>query len=61
MDDGKVPALGGEQKTKVTYRTSQLDGGVESVIEGVIYAMRVLLEENSQEEDCGFLLIDAWN
>ena len=56
-----MPASGGEQETKVTYRTSQLDGGVESVIEGGIYAMRVLLEEHSQEEDWGFLLIDAWN
>ena len=30
-------------------------------IEGAIHAMSVLWEENSQEEDWGFLLIDAHN
>ena len=30
-------------------------------VEGYIHAMRVLWEEHSQEEDWGFLLIDAHN
>ena len=30
-------------------------------IESGIHAMRVLWEDHSQEEDWGFLLVDAWN
>ena len=39
--------------------TTQLAGGVDAGIEGAIYAMGVLWEEHKQEEDWGFLLIEA--
>ena len=48
-------------EAKAACRTNQLAGGVEAGIEGAIHAMRVLWEEHSQEEDWGFLLIDARN
>ena len=48
-------------EAKADCRTTQLKGGVEAGIEGAIHAMRVLWEEHKQEEDWGFLLIDARN
>ena len=48
-------------EAKAACRTNQLAGGVEEGIEGAIHAMRVLWEEHAQEEDWGFLLIDACN
>ena len=35
--------------------------GVEAVIEGGIHAMRLLWDQKSQEEEWGFLLVDARN
>ena len=49
------------QESKAACRTKQLAGDVEAGIEGGIHAMCVLCQENSQEEDWGFLLIDAQN
>ena len=49
------------QEDNAAYNKEQLTGGVESVIEGGIHAMRLLWSQNSQEDDWGFLLIDAWN
>ena len=34
---------------------------MEAGIEGEIHEMRLLWQQHSQEEDWGFLLIDAWN
>ena len=48
-------------EVKAACGTAQLDGAVEAGREGGIHAIRVLREEHSQEEDWGFLLIDAWN
>ena len=48
-------------EAKVACGTTQLAGGVEAGIEGAIHAMRVLWEEHNQEEDWGFLLINARN
>ena len=49
------------QEAKTACGKAQLAGGMEAGIEGVIHAMRFLWEEHSQEEDWGFLLIDARN
>ena len=48
-------------EAKAACGTTQLAGGVEVGIEGAIHAMRVLWEEHQNEEDWGFLLIDARN
>ena len=48
-------------EAKAACRKDQLAGGVEAWMEGAIHAMRVLWEEHAQEEDWGFLLIDARN
>ena len=49
------------QEAKAAYGTEQLAGGVEAGIEGSIHSMRLLWEQHLQEEEWGFLLIDAWN
>ena len=49
------------QEAKATCGTEQINGGVETGIEGGIHAMRLMWHKNSQEEDWGFLLIDAWS
>ena len=49
------------QEAKASYGTAHLSGGVEAGIEGGINEIRFLWEENSQEEEWGFLLIDARN
>ena len=48
-------------ETKATCGTEQLDGGVEAGIEGVIHSMHLLWEQNYQEEEWGFLLVDVRN
>ena len=48
-------------EAKPACGTTQLAGGMESGIEGTIHVMCVLWEEHNQEEDWGFLLIDARN
>ena len=48
-------------EAKAACGTTQLVGGLEAGIEGVIHAMRLLWEERKTEEDWGFLLIDAPN
>ena len=48
-------------EAKAAYGTAQLYGGVKAGIEGGIYEMRVLWEEQSLEEDWRFLLVDAQN
>ena len=48
-------------EAKSACGTIQLMGGVEVGIEGAIHAMRVLWEEDAQEEDLGFLLVDKRN
>ena len=50
-----------EQEAKAACRTKQLAGGVEAWIEGAIRAVRLQWAQHSQEEDWGFLLIDARN
>ena len=49
------------QEVKAACRTERLAGGVEAGIEGAIYAARLQWEQHSNEEDWGFLLIDARN
>ena len=49
------------QEAKAACGTDQLAGGVEARIEGRICDMHLLWAQHSQEEDWGFLLIDAWN
>ena len=49
------------QEAKSACGTEQLAGGVEAGIEGSIHAMCLLWEHHSQEEEYGFLLIDAQN
>ena len=49
------------QEAKAACRIEQLDSGVKSGIEDGIHAMRLIWAHHSQEEDWGFLLIDAWN
>ena len=48
-------------EAKVAYGTNHIAGGVEAGIEVAIHVMRVLWEEHNQEEEWGFLLIDARN
>ena len=48
-------------EAKAACGTTQLAAGLEAGIEGAIHEMRVLLEEHREEEDWGFLLIDAHN
>ena len=50
-----------KKEVKATCETEQLSGGVEAGIEGDIHAMQVLCQDHYQEEDWGFLLIDARN
>ena len=48
--------------TSVTIKSDQLAGGVEAGIEGAIHAARLQWAQHSdEEEDWGFLLIDARN
>ena len=49
------------QEAKSTCGTENLAGGVEYGIEGGIHAMHLLWTQHFQEEDWGFLLIDARN
>ena len=49
------------QEAKAACRTEQLAGGVKYGIEGGIHKVRLLWQQHSQEEDWGFLLIDARN
>ena len=49
------------QEDKAACGTKQLAGGVEVGIEGAIHAARLQWTQNSQEEEWGFLLIDARN
>ena len=46
---------------KAACGTTQIAGGAEAGIEGDIHAMRILWEENAQEEYWRFSLIDARN
>ena len=48
-------------EAKATCGTTQLAGDLEAGIEGTIHVMCVLFEEHREEEDWGFLLIDARN
>ena len=48
-------------EAKAACGTNQLVGQVEAGIESAIHVMRVLWDEHNQEEDWGFLLIDARN
>ena len=48
-------------EAKAACGTTQIAGGLEAGIEGAIHAMRVLFEEHWEEEDWGYLLIDACN
>ena len=48
-------------EAKAACSTTQLAGGTEAGIEGAINAMHVLWEEHKNEEDWGFLFIDAHN
>ena len=59
MDECLLQVTG--QEAKAACGTKQLSGGVESRIEGGIHTMRVLCQEHSQEDDWGFILIDAKN
>ena len=54
-----LPVMG--QEVKAACGIDQLTGGVEAGIEVGIHAMPVLWEEHSQEEEWGFILIDACN
>ena len=49
------------QEAKAAWDTEQLAGSVEAGIEGAIHAARLQCTQHSQEEDWGFLLIDARN
>ena len=49
------------QEAKTAYGTDQLVGGVEAGIEGAIHDARLQWAQYSEEEDWGFLLIDARN
>ena len=48
-------------EAKAACGTTHLAVGVEAGIEGAIPAMCVLRKEHAQEEDWGFLIIDARN
>ena len=49
------------QEAKAACWTEQVEGGVESGIEGAIHASRLQWTQHLQEEEWGFLLIDAQN
>ena len=46
---------------RAAFGTEQLAGGVEAGIEGAIHAVRLQWVQHSQEEDWGFIPIDAQN
>ena len=46
-------------EAKEASGTEQLYGDLEAGIEGGIRVVRLLWQQHAQEEDCGFLLIDA--
>ena len=48
-------------KAKTACRMEQLAGGMETSIKGGIHTMRILWAHHSQEEDWGFIPIDARN
>ena len=48
-------------EAKETYMTEKFCGGLEAGDEGGMHAVRILWQQHSQEEDWGFLLIDACN
>ena len=48
-------------EAKEACGTEQLCGGLEAGTEGRIHAVRLLCQHHAQEEDWGFLLIDARN
>ena len=50
-----------EQEAKAACGTEQLAGGVEAGIKGAIHAARLQWTHHSQEEEWGFLIIDAQN
>ena len=54
-----IPKSG--QEAKAACGTDQLACGVEAGIEGAIHAAHLQWAQHSQEEDWGFLLIDARN
>ena len=54
-----IPKSG--QEAKAACGTDQLACGVEAGIEGAIHAACLQWAQHSQEEDWGFLLIDARN
>ena len=49
------------KEAKAACGTEPLAGGVEAGIEGAIHDVRLQWAQHSQEEDWGFLLIDARN
>ena len=49
------------QEAKAACGTEQLAEGLEAGIEGAIHAARLQCTQHSQEEEWGFLLIDARN
>ena len=49
------------QEAKAACGTEKLASGVESGIEGGIHYMRFIWAHHSQEDDWGFLLVDAQN
>ena len=49
------------EEAKEACGMEQLCGEMEAVIKGGIHAVRLLWQQNSQEEDWGFILIDARN
>ena len=48
-------------EVKDDFRIEQLCSDLEVGIEGGIHTIRIILHQNSQEEDWGFLLIDSHN
>ena len=49
------------QGAKAICGTEHMVVGLEAETGGGIHAVRLLWAQHSQEEDWGFLLIDAWN
>ena len=55
-----VLVLTGEE-AKEACRTEQLCGGLEAGIEGGIHVVHLMWQQRVQEENWGFLIIDAHN
>eukprot|EP00957_Ditylum_brightwellii_P139786 10652135-Ditylum_brightwellii.AAC.1 len=55
-----IIAMCGDEVTTICL-SYQLCSGLKASIEGAIYTMKQLWDNNSEDDSLGILLVDAWN